>query len=58
VPESRGGQAEAVSTSLDSYREATKKLTRIRKPADELILDEDTAHDRATAFSRTSSAAS
>jgi predicted ABC-type ATPase len=43
---SRGGQAEAVSNIIDSYREATKNLPEVRKHADELILYDNTAHDR------------
>ena len=43
---SRGGQAEAVSTVIDSYREATKNLAEVRNRADELILYDNTAHGR------------
>jgi predicted ABC-type ATPase len=43
---SRGGQSEAVSTVIDSYREATKNLAEVRKHADELILYDNTVHDR------------
>jgi predicted ABC-type ATPase len=43
---SRGGQAEAVSTVIGSYRESTKNLSEVRKHADELILYDNTAHDR------------
>ena len=43
---SRGGQAEAVSTVIDSYREATKNLAEVRNHADELILYDNTAHGR------------
>jgi predicted ABC-type ATPase len=43
---SRGGQAEAVSTVIDSYREATKNLAEVRKHADELILYDNTTHGR------------
>jgi predicted ABC-type ATPase len=43
---SRGGQAEAISTVIDSYREATKNLSEVCKHADELILYDNTAHDR------------
>jgi predicted ABC-type ATPase len=42
----RGGEAEAISTVIDSYREATKDLAEVRKHADELILYDNTAHDR------------
>lgn len=43
---SRGGQAETISTVIDSYREATKNLAEVRKRADELILYDNTAHGR------------
>jgi predicted ABC-type ATPase len=43
---SRGGQAEAVSNIIDSYREATKNLPEVRKHADELIMYDNTAHSR------------
>jgi predicted ABC-type ATPase len=43
---SRGGQAEAVSTVIDSYREATKNLAEVRNHADELFLYDNTAHGR------------
>jgi len=43
---SRGGQAETISTVIDSYREATKNLAEVRKHADELILYDNTAHGR------------
>lgn len=43
---SRGGQAETISTVIDSYREATKNLAEVRKLADELILYDNTAHGR------------
>jgi predicted ABC-type ATPase len=43
---SRGGRAEAVSTVIDSYREAMKDLAEVRKHADELILYDNTAHGR------------
>jgi predicted ABC-type ATPase len=42
----RGGQAEAVSTVIASYREATKNLAEVRQHADELILYDNTAHGR------------
>jgi predicted ABC-type ATPase len=44
---SRGGQAEAISTVIDSYREATKNLAESCKHADELILYDNTVHSRA-----------
>jgi predicted ABC-type ATPase len=43
---SRGGQAETVSTVNRSHLEATKNLAEVRKHADELILYDNTAHDR------------
>jgi predicted ABC-type ATPase len=43
---SRGGKAKAVSSVIDSYREAMKNLAEVRKHADELILYDNTAHDR------------
>jgi hypothetical protein len=43
---SRGGRAEAVSTVIDSYREAMKDLAEVRKHADELDLYDNTAHGR------------
>src|SRR5439155_11013865 len=43
---SRGGRAEAVSRVIDSYRESTKNLSEVRKRADELIVYDNTAHDR------------
>jgi predicted ABC-type ATPase len=46
VRASRGGQAEAISTVFDSYREATKNLAEVRKHADEFILYDNTAHGR------------
>jgi predicted ABC-type ATPase len=42
----RGGKPEAVPSVIDSYREATKNLPEVRKHADELILYDNTAHDR------------
>jgi predicted ABC-type ATPase len=44
---SRGGKAEAVSSMIDSYREATKNLAEVRKHADELIVYDNTVHNRA-----------
>ena len=43
---SRGGKTEAVSTVIDSYRESTKNLAEVRKHADELVLYDNTAHNR------------
>jgi len=43
---SRGGKSEPVSSVIDSYRESTKNLAEVRKHADELILYDNTAHDR------------
>jgi predicted ABC-type ATPase len=43
---SRGGHAEAISTVIDSYQEATKNLSEVRKHADELMLYDNTAHGR------------
>lgn len=42
----RGGKSEAVSSVIDSYRESTKNLPEVRKHADEIILYDNTAHDR------------
>ncbi len=46
VRRSRGGKPEGVPSVIDSYREATKNLPEVRKHADELILYDNTAHDR------------
>jgi predicted ABC-type ATPase len=43
---SRGGKPGAVPSVIDSYRESTKNLAEVRKHADELILYDNTAHDR------------
>src|SRR5258708_3709709 len=43
---SRGGQTQAISTVIDSYREATRNLVEVRNHADELILYDNTAHGR------------
>jgi predicted ABC-type ATPase len=43
---SRGGKAEAPSSVIDSYREATKNLAEVRKHADELIVYDNTVHNR------------
>lgn len=42
----RGGQAAPVSSVTASYRESTNNLLEVRKHADELILLDNTAHDR------------
>ena len=46
VRTSRGGKSEAVSSVIDSYRESSKNLLEVRKHADEVILYDNTAHDR------------
>ena len=46
VRTSRGGKSEAVSSVIDSYRESAKNLPEVRKHADEVILYDNTAHDR------------
>ena len=43
---SRGGKPEGVPSVIDSYQEATKNLAEVRKRADELILYDNTAHNR------------
>jgi predicted ABC-type ATPase len=43
---SRGGKAEAVSNVVDSYSDSTKNLPEVRKHADDLILYDNTAHNR------------
>lgn len=43
---SRGGQAAPASSVIDSYRESTKNLSEVRRHADDLILYDNTAHDR------------
>jgi len=43
---SRGGQAETVSNIIDSYREAMKDLPEVRNHADELIVYDNTVHNR------------
>ncbi len=43
---SRGGRADVISAVIDSYREAMKNLSEVRKHADELILLDNTAHGR------------
>jgi predicted ABC-type ATPase len=43
---SRGGKVEAVSSIINSYKDSTKNLAEVRKHADELIVYDNTAHDR------------
>jgi predicted ABC-type ATPase len=43
---SKGGTSAPASTVIDSYRESTKNLLEVRKHADDLILYDNTAHDR------------
>ncbi len=43
---SRGGQAAPASSVIDSYRESTKNLSEVRRHADDLIVYDNTAHDR------------
>ena len=43
---SRGGKPETAQSVIDSYQEATKNLAEVRKHADELILYDNTAHNR------------
>jgi predicted ABC-type ATPase len=43
---SRGGQAAPASSVIDSYRESTKNLSEVPKHADDLIVYDNTAHDR------------
>jgi predicted ABC-type ATPase len=43
---SRGGKSEAVSNVIDSYRESTRNLREVPNRADELILYDNTTHDR------------
>jgi predicted ABC-type ATPase len=43
---SRGGKAEPVSSVVDSYQESQKNLTEVCKHTDELVLYDNTAHDR------------
>jgi predicted ABC-type ATPase len=42
----RGGKAEPVSSVVDSYQESPKNLTEVCKRTDELVLYDNTAHDR------------
>ena len=46
VRTSRGGKAESVSGVVDSYRESTRNLPEVQRHADELIVYDNTAHDR------------
>ena len=43
---SQGGKPEGVPSVIDSYQEATKNLAEVRKHADELILYDNTSHNR------------
>jgi predicted ABC-type ATPase len=43
---SRGGKPETAQSVIDSYGDSTKNLAEVRKHADELILYDNTAHDR------------
>jgi len=43
---SRGGQFAPASSVIDSYRESTNNLSEVRKHADELIVYDNTAHNR------------
>lgn len=43
---SRGGKPETAESVVDSYHQATKNLAEVRKHADELILYDNTAHNR------------
>ncbi len=43
---SRGGKPETAQSVIDSYQEATKNLAEVPKHADELILYDNTAHNR------------
>jgi predicted ABC-type ATPase len=43
---SQGGQGAPASSVFDSYRESTKNLSEVRKRADELIVYDNTAHNR------------
>jgi predicted ABC-type ATPase len=42
----RGGKAEPVSSVVDSYQESPKNLTEVCKHTDELVLYDNTPHDR------------
>jgi predicted ABC-type ATPase len=43
---SRGGKPETAQSVMDSYRESTRNLAEGCKHADELILYDNTAHNR------------
>jgi len=43
---SRGGKSETLSRVIDSCRESTKNLPEVSKHTDEVILYDNTAHDR------------
>jgi predicted ABC-type ATPase len=43
---SRGGQGAPASSVIDSYEESTKNLSEVRKRADELIVYDNSAHNR------------
>ena len=43
---SRGGKLETAHRVIDSYRESTKNLAEVRKHADNLMLYDNTAHNR------------
>jgi predicted ABC-type ATPase len=43
---SRGGQGASASSVIDSYRESTKNLSEVSKRANELIVYDNTAHNR------------
>jgi predicted ABC-type ATPase len=46
VRRSRGGKPETAQHVIDSYRESTKNLAEVRKHADNLIVYDNTAHNR------------
>ena len=46
VRRSRGGKPETTQRVVDSYRESTKNLAEVRKHADNLIVYDNTAHNR------------
>jgi predicted ABC-type ATPase len=46
VRRSRGGKPETAQRVIDSYRESTKNLAEVRKHADNLMLYDNTAHNR------------
>jgi predicted ABC-type ATPase len=43
---SRGGPGAPASSVIDSYRESTRNISEVRKRADELIVYDNTAHNR------------